>query len=155
MILSKLHSNDNLQTYPKAVQRALEYLKQHDIRKMEKGKHLIEGEALYVNVMDMTPRNFEGSFPEVHRQYIDLMYWPEGAERIGVAPFLGTEKVVKEDASADYQLLENVENENFIVATADSFALFFPWDAHRPCLKVGEETATVRKCVIKISMDLL
>ena len=33
--------------------------------------------------------------------------------------------------------------------------LFFPWDAHRPALMLGDASATSRKCVIKISVELL
>ena len=42
-----------------------------------------------------------------------------------------------------------------LVATAGCFGIFFPWDAHRPALYLGDGPATSRKCVIKISMELI
>ena len=51
--------------------------------------------------------------------------------------------------------MEEVAYESFLTATAVHFGIFFPWDAHRPGLMLGDESATSRKCVIKISMELL
>jgi len=155
MIFSKLNAADTFEAYPKAIQRALAYLRRADFSTLALGRHPIEGEAMFANVMDMTTRPFEGSHPEVHQKYIDLMYWPEGGERIGVAPVLGHERVVRADPEGDISLLDTVENESFLTATAGFFGIFFPWDAHRPGLYLGDGPATSRKCVIKISMELL
>ena len=110
---------------------------------------------MFVNVMDMTTHPIEGSHPEVHKKYIDLMYWPEGGERIGVAPYLGTEPVFEARPENDISLLEDVANECMLVATPGCFGIFFPWDAHRPALMLGDAPATSRKAVVKISMALL
>lgn len=110
---------------------------------------------MFANLMDMTTHGLEGSHPEVHKKYIDLMYWPEGGEKIGVAPYLGNEPVYEAKPENDISLLESVKHEWFLTATPGCFAVFFPWDAHRPALMLGEKPATSRKCVIKISMELL
>jgi len=155
MIFSKLNGNDTFAAYPQAVRRALDFLRTADWQALPLGRHPIDGDRMFANVMDMTTRPFEGSHPEVHKKYIDLMYWPEGGERIGVAPYLGSEPVFRADPAGDISLLETVENESFLTATAGFFGLFFPWDAHRPALMLGDVPATSRKCVIKISMELL
>ena len=87
MIFSKLNGTDALESYPAAIRRALEFLRTADLMAMEPGRYPLEGEAMFANVMDMTTHGFEGSHPEVHQKYIDLMYWPEGGEKIGVAPY--------------------------------------------------------------------
>lgn len=155
MIFSKLEGKDTWKAYPKAIRRALDYLRSTDLMSIELGSHPIEGDKMFANVMNMTTHPFEGSHPEVHEKYIDLMYWPEGGERIGVAPYLGTEPVFEARPEGDISLLESVENESILTATAGFFGLFFPWDAHRPGLMLGDQPATSRKCVIKISMELL
>ena len=68
--------------------------------------------------------------------------------------YLGTEAVWEAHPENDIALLEDVANESILVATAGCFGVFFPWDAHRPALYLGDGPATSRKCVIKISMDL-
>ena len=155
MIFSKLNGKDDFSAYPAAIQKALHFLQQTDVMALELGRHDIDGDKMFANVMDMTTHPFVGSHPEVHRKYIDLMYWPEGGERIGVAPYLGNEPVFEARPEGDISLLERVENESFLTALADNFGLFFPWDAHRPGLMLGDAPATSRKCVIKISMELL
>ncbi len=155
MIFSKLDGRDDLSAYPAAIRRGLEFLRGADWAALALGRHPIDGERMFANVMDMTTRPFEGSHPEVHQKYIDLMYWPEGGERIGVAPCLGSEPVAEANPEGDIWLLAQVEDESFLTARAGFFGIFFPWDAHRPGLMLGDAPATSRKCVVKISMELL
>ncbi len=154
MFFSRLNDTNLKGVYPKAVQKAFDFLHKVDIMSLTPGRHPIDGDLMYANVMDVTTRAYEGSHPEVHRNYVDLMYWPEGAERIGVAPYLGDEKVIESNETNDYALLEDVADENILLATKGCIAVFFPWDAHRPSLMVGDTPTTFRKVVIKISMKL-
>lgn len=155
MFFSKLNGKDPWTAYPKAVRQALEFLQRTDWSTIELGKHPILGEKMFANVMDMTTRPFEGSHPEIHKKYIDLMYWPEGGEKIGVAPYLGTEPVLESHPENDIAFLASVDNESILTATAGCFGVFFPWDAHRPGLFLEDGPAVSRKCVVKISMELL
>ena len=155
MIFSKLCVNDPCLAYPQAIRQVLDWLRNTDTMALPLTRHDIQGDEIFVNVMDMTTRPFEGSHPEVHEKYIDLMYWPEGGERIGVAHRLGSEQLMEPRPEGDIDFLEAVENESFLTATAGCFGLFFPWDAHRPGLMLGDIPATSRKCVIKISLELL
>ena len=155
MIFSKLCVNDPCLAYPQAIRQVLDWLRNTDTMALPLTRHDIQGDEIFVNVMDMTTHPFEGSHPEVHQKYIDLMYWPEGGERIGVAPYLGTEPVFEARPENDIALLEEVANESFLVATEGCFGLFFPWDAHRPGLFLGDGPATSRKAVVKIRAALL
>lgn len=155
MIFSKLNAKDNYTAYPATIQKALDFLCATDIMALKLGRHDIMGDMMFANVMNMTTHGYEGSHPEVHQKYIDLMYWPEGGERIGVAPYLGTETVYEAHPENDISLLEDVANESILVATEGCFGIFFPWDAHRPALYLNDGPETSRKVVIKISMDLL
>lgn len=155
MIFSRLESASSFAACPQAVRKVLERLRDTDVMALPLGRHDLDGDRVFLNVMDMTTRPFEGSHPEVHRKYIDLMYWPEGGERIGVAPYLGTEKIFEARPEGDITLLEDVANESFLLATPGCYGVFFPWDAHRPGLMLGDAPATSRKCVAKILADLL
>lgn len=154
MIFAKLNATTAKNAYPEAIQRALDFLRKTDLKKLEPGKYSIDSDRMFANVMDMTTHGMEGSHPEVHKKYVDLMYWPEGGEKIGVAPYLGTEDVFEAHPENDISLLQSVENESILVATEGCFGVFFPWDAHRPALMLGETPATSRKCVIKIAVEL-
>lgn len=155
MIFSKLNAQDDFRAYPAAIRKVLAYFQETDMMTVEIGRHELDGDRIFINVMDMTTHPFAGSHPEVHKNYIDLMYWPEGGEKIGVAPYLGTEAIYESRPENDIALLENVENENILTATEGFFGIFFPWDAHRPGLMLGDQPATSRKCVAKIHIDAL
>lgn len=155
MIFSKLTAKDPLTAYPKAIRQALEFIQKTDWKAIENGKHPIDGDKMFANVMDMTTRPFEGSHPEIHEKYIDLMYWPEGGEKIGVAPYLGVEPILESRPENDIAFLASVDGESVLTATEGCFGVFFPWDAHRPGLFLGDGPAVSRKCVVKISVELI
>ncbi|MCI9243767.1 MAG: DUF386 domain-containing protein [Lawsonibacter sp.] len=155
MIFSKLTAKDPLTAYPKAIRQALEFIQKTDWKAIENGKHPIDGDKMFANVMDMTTRPFEGSHPEIHEKYIDLMYWPEGGEKIGVAPYLGVEPILESRPENDIAFLASVDGESVLTATEGCFGVFFPWDAHRPGLFLEDGPAVSRKCVVKISVELI
>lgn len=155
MIFSKLTAKDPLTAYPKAIRQALEFIQKTDWKTIENGKHPIDGDKMFANVMDMTTRPFEGSHPEIHEKYIDLMYWPEGGEKIGVAPYLGVEPILESRPENDIAFLASVDGESVLTATEGCFGVFFPWDAHRPGLFLEDGPAVSRKCVVKISVELI
>lgn len=154
MIFAKLNGEGNYAVYPPAIQRALAYLKSTDVMQLPLGRHEIDGDRIFVNVMDMTTHGFEGSHPEIHQQYADLFYWPEGGEKIGVSAYTGKETLHEARPQDDISFLESAADESFLIAKAGFFAVFFPWDAHRPALMLDDTPATSRKCVVKISMEL-
>ena len=155
MIYSTLRGTDDRSGYPPAIQKALDYLEKTDLLSMETGTYEIDGKKMFANVMDMTTHPFAGSHPEVHKKYADLMYWPEGGEKIGVAPYRGDEEVFEDRPENDITLLADVRDENILTTSPGQFCVFFPWDAHRPAIMLGDAPATSRKCVIKIGMELL
>ena len=155
MIYSNLNTGDSLAVYPAAVRRALAWLKSTDVTAMEPGTVELEGRDIYAMVQDVTTHPVEGSWPEVHRDYVDLMYWPEAGERIGVAHFMGDEPVHEARPASDVYFLEHVAGENILATVPGDFCLLFPWDAHRPALHPAGEPVTFRKVVMKIAVKCL
>ena len=154
MIFAKLNGAGDYAVYPAPIQKALEYLRNTDLMQLPLGRHEIDGDRIFVNVMDMTTHGFEGSHPEIHQKYADLFYWPEGGEKIGVSAYTGKEALCEARPQDDISFLESAVDESFLIAKEGFFAVFFPWDAHRPALMLGDAPATSRKCVVKISMEL-
>lgn len=154
MIFAKLNGEEKYCVYPAAVQKVLAYLRNTDIMALPLGRHDIDGDNIFLNVMDMTTHAFEGSHPEIHEKYADLFYWPEGGEKIGVSAYTGSEAICEALPQNDIAFLESAVDESFLIAREGFFAVFFPWDAHRPGLMLGDVPATSRKCVFKISMEL-
>lgn len=154
MIFARLNGGADYCVYPAAIEKVLSYLKSTDVMALSLGRHDIDGDRIFMNVMDMTTHPFEGSHPEIHEKYADLFYWPEGGEKIGVSAYTGKEAICEARPQNDISFLEAAADESFLIAREGFFAVFFPWDAHRPGLMLGDAPATSRKCVVKISMEL-
>ena len=153
MILSKLNGQDDFSVYPAAIQRAIQWLKTTDVLALEAGKVQIEGTDMYALVQDITTK--AEAKAEAHDHYLDLFYWPEAGERIGVAPRTGRETISEAHPEKDKINYSAVEEETVFTVYPGDFVVLFPWDIHRPGLIMDAEPATFRKIVMKISMKLL
>ncbi len=155
MFYSSIHCEVETKEYPAAVKRVINYLKATDLVKLENGKHEIEGEKIFMQLFEITTKDVQEVKPEVHRKYIDLQFSVDGNEYIGCAPDPGNLEICENLLDTrDIIFYKEVENESFLNMQKDCFAVFFPHDVHRPGL-VNKEPKTIRKAVIKISVDLI
>ena len=75
----------NLGEYPfleEQIKECFAYAKEHDLMSYEKGSHEIDGDRLFVNVVEYTTTTAEERFWEAHRQYLDLHLMLRGTEQI-------------------------------------------------------------------------
>ena len=68
MIFAKLNGGENYSVYPAAIQKAIDYLKNTNVMELPLGRHDIDGDKIFLNIMDMTTHGFEGSHPEIHEK---------------------------------------------------------------------------------------
>lgn len=154
MIFGNLMNSGEQVTYPAPVNLALDYLRTHDMMSMEPGVYEIKGRDLYVQVIDAQTNLPDQKRPEVHKYYVDLQYSPAGNEKIGFTPDLGAYQSVEGyNEEKDIMFYEEVDHEVFLKMTPGCFAVFFPWDIHRPACAV-DEPALIRKIVVKIHKSL-
>ena len=154
MIFSSINSNDDYKNYPEAVQRAINYLKNNDFVAMEPGVYEIEGKKMYAQVFDAETEPAEKKRPEVPEKFLDVQFLASGREKLGFTPDTGNYEVDERFDERDLIFYKSVENEGYITATPGCFCVFFPSDVHRPAVADGEPM-TVRKVVVKVSIDLL
>ena len=140
--------------YPKAIQFALDYLKQTDFEKMEAGVYELKGRAIFVQVLDLTTQAKAAFQPEVHRNYLDVQYLHKGKEIMAVAPDFGNNPIAQVySPERDIQYYAEVSGENEFHCLPGNFAVFFPEDAHRTAIFDGTEN--IRKIVVKIALSEL
>lgn len=143
--------------YPKAIVKALTYLKekQNEFLSMPTGVYEIEGQDIYAQVFDTETKDKAQGRPEVHRKFIDVQLSVQGKEKIGFAVDTENNKVTEELLeSRDIIFFEQMENEMELVMQPGSFAVFFPEDVHRPGCENGGCTS-IRKVVVKVNMAIL
>lgn len=129
--------------------KAFEFMKNNDLKSLAPGKYPIDGDLVYASITEGVDQPLENTKWESHRKYLDLQYIISGAEKMGIANPEGQEVTMPYDAARDVANY-NIAVGDLTLATPEYFFLFFPFDAHRPTIKVNDEP--VKKLVIKIKM---
>lgn len=132
------------------VKKGLEYLAaQEALDALPLGRHEIDGDSLFVDVVE-TATVHHGSKPfEAHRRYLDIHVTLRGEEWYGYAPVEDLKTVEPYSAERDIQLFGG-EGVYFQVPSGQ-FVLFFPEDAHKPCV-CFKEPGAVRKLILKVRL---
>ena len=86
---------------------------------------------------------------EAHRKYIDIQYVLSGRERMGYSNTGKLKALTQYDEEKDYALYKG--KGEMLTFTSGTFAVFFPEDAHMPCIK-AENNEEVRKVVVKVRL---
>lgn len=155
MVIQNLDSDYKNMGYPKALVRALDYLKSHDLVSVETGVYEIDGKDMFIQVFDYTSRMLSECKPEFHKEYLDIQHWPGDAEeRLGFATNDGTLDVVESHIERDLYFTTEPKGENIIKVGKGDYVVFFPSDIHRPGIAVNE-VKTYRKVVLKLKASLL
>lgn len=129
------------------IKKALEFLQDNDISALDKGRHEIDGDDVFVNVVEYTSRTLEESVWEAHREYIDVQYVAGGHECIGYE-YIGNLSVTQEyDDEKDCLLLKG--EGNMVKCDAGTFMILFPEDAHMPGVQ-DSGPCEMRKAIVKV-----
>ncbi len=132
----------------KKLERALEIIEDLDWETVECGKYVVDDELFYM------VQEYETKYPqearyEAHRKYVDIQYIVKGTERM---EFAETDKLkVSEpyNAETDLVFFEEPKIVDACIVEAGDYRIFYPEDAHRPGLCVGEPSK-VKKILAKV-----
>ncbi len=148
MIVDRI-ANAALYAADRKLARALEYLAKTDFSKVEPGRYELDGTKLFALVQQVETKPREEKQFEAHRKYIDVQFIVSGAEQMGYAHLATLKTAQPYDADKDAEMLRGAGD--FITATPGTFLVFFPEDAHMPCVAVGRPAA-VKKVVVKVAV---
>ncbi len=150
MILDRLENASMYRALGPAIAAALDYLRQTDFSQVPEGRHELDGDRLVSIVQRYRTRPLAEAIWEAHRQYVDVQYLAQGAERIGYASLRDDVPVkMPYDAQKDAALYD--VRGDFFTLHSGEFAIFTPCDIHAPGLAVSpsEASAMVHKVVVK------
>ena len=145
MILDSLENFALYQGMHPGFKKAAEFLTKADLHQLLTGRQEIDGDRLYVNVMEIDGHSREDAQLEYHRKYIDIQIVLSGDETIGWTALQDLPKGTPFDSEKDYALVKAPVSAWFPVKPG-FFAVFFPQDAHAPCCGAGK----IRKAVVKV-----
>jgi biofilm protein TabA len=157
MIYGNLKDNGDISIYSQAIQKAIKYLNENDMESVAPGKYEIDGDKMFVQVMDTQTSSRSERKPEVHRQYVDVQFLAKGEEQIAFYSDMQDNETDEEFLETrDIIFYKNNEKarESLIKMEPGSFAIFFPWDVHVPAIAVNEPMI-IRKVVIKVKVSEL
>lgn len=106
-------------------------------------------ESLFALEQVYESKEREACFFESHRQYIDIQFILKGEERIDVVPISELTIDMPYDDEKDFIKYHDVKDLSSLLLRPGYVAIFFPEDAHMPCLQKDTKTV-VYKTVVKV-----
>ena len=142
--------------YGPAFRKAVEFAKQVNAD-TALGRHEIDGDRIYANVMEYETCDGAPVKYEVHRRYADLQVVISGHETVFVRPAAGLQVQTPYDAEKDCGFLapDNQAAEVNVQLFPGYFTLLFPQDAHMGKGTSCRGPVKLKKVVVKIALDAL
>ena len=128
--------------------KAFAFLKRRDLAELTPGKHEIDGDRCWANVIDATLKPIEECKLEAHRKFIDIQAPVTGPETIGIADMDDAARALPFDEENDYVLYSGASEP--VTLNPGEFAIFMPSGAHAPCGRAPGGPERIRKVVVKV-----
>lgn len=147
MIFGNIH---NLKEFPfleEKVKVCFEYAKNHNLVSYEEGSHEIDGERLFVNIVEYTTTKPEERFWEAHKNYLDVHVMLQGTEQIDLN-FIQNMDVKEFVEKDDFLPMDGDKNSSVILRDGD-FLICYPSDGHRTAVAV-QEPEKIKKAIFKV-----
>lgn len=115
---------------------------------IEPGKYELDGKNVYASVQEYTTKDDTEKF-EGHKNYIDIQYIISGQETMEYSNIAECEAITSYNSEKDVEFFVSNGFKTRMECTADSFAIFFPNDIHKPGIKL-DANSPVKKVVVKV-----
>ena len=134
--------------FHKNLDTAIEFLAAHPLDTLPLGRTEVDGDEVFINVMDADLKPHTGSHAEYHRLYADLQIDLTGGEGWGYTNLRGEEAG---EFAGDIGFRTSPDAVSGVLGEG-RFVLFFPGELHKPGV-ARPGCDHVRKAVIKIRME--
>lgn len=155
MIISSL-TNPNFKVgLPKVIAEVCDYLNTLDLNALENGRHDIN-DQIYMNVMEPETAEPSSKKAELHHEYLYVQVLIRGTENIEVgATYPNLSKYEDYNEADDYQLCADIDDKFTVTMKPKMFAVFYPYEPHKPCCVVNGKTEKIKKLVVKVPVKLI
>jgi len=155
MIISSLTSPNFKVGLPKVIAEVCDYLNTLDLNALENGRHDIN-DQIYMNVMEPETAEPSSKKAELHHEYLDVQVLIRGTENIEVgANYPDLSKYESYNEADDYQLCADIDDKFTVTIKPKMFAVFYPYEPHKPCCVVNGKTEKIKKLVVKVPVRLI
>ena len=125
--------------------KSLENIKIGDCNKIVLDENCFVLEQAYIS------KDKKDCFFESHKKYIDIQYIFDGTEIMEVENINNLKTTKEYDETLDYAKYAQSPNSSSLIIRKNELAIFYPNDAHMPCIKVNENKKII-KAVFKIAV---
>ena len=148
MIVDSFENFKRYYSINKRFEKAFDYTLNTDLKNLSCGRYEIDGQNLYINIDEYETKTV--SKPEYHKKYIDIQFLIDGEEYIGFCP--KSDLIIDEgyDEQKDLGFGEGIVD--FIKLKSGQFMVFFPNDAHQPCMAISTPSK-VKIAVVKVRIN--
>lgn len=129
-------------------QRALEYIQQNDLNALSNCRHTIDGDNLWVNIVDSELRSLSEAKFEAHNQYIDIQIPLSAQESYGVKSRSECQQPIGDFNETDDYILFEDEITSIETRQPGEMIVFTPEDAHAPLIGEG----SIHKAIFKVKV---
>lgn len=148
MITDSISNIEKYRGIHKNLDTAVDFLKTCNLGSLADGKTVVDGDCVFINVMEADLREADGAAYEYHKRYADLQidiagseYWEYAQDGEAQGDF---------DAGVDCGFASGTASCTGILGNG-RFALFLPDEYHKPSC-ISDTCTHVRKAVVKIEM---
>ena len=141
------HNYDNLHPNFRSI---FEILQSLNLNALQPGHIELDGKYVYININEINSKTKKEALLESHRQYIDIQMPLTSSETFGLKPTQECLTPISDfDTERDIVFYNDKPNE-YITLNKGEFIIFFPEDAHAPCI---DTTNNHLKLIVKISVE--
>lgn len=119
------------------------------------GSYKIDGETLFMNVMTFETQPREQKRAELHQRYIDIQILLSGEEIIDFGIQGSAQDATSYNEEDDYQLTDTITHCQTLSLTPNMFAIFMPYEPHKPGISAKKGANTLKKVVVKLDVTAL
>lgn len=146
MILDTLQNLRMYEGVHHRFKQVCDFLQQNEPEALPLGKIKLDGDDLFINVVEITGKTESEARMETHKNYIDIQIPIGGTEFMGWTPTCKLQEVLQPyNADKDVTFYADKAS-NLIRVKPYEFAVFFPEDGHQP----GISDSTYKKLIVKV-----
>lgn len=147
MIYDKLANIGLYKGMNKNLDTAIDFILQNDLNALPLGKNVVDGDNVFVNVMEASAGPLEERNFEVHHNYMDIQIDLAGCERIDT----GDMAAAKCGAYSDESDFCVADAPTLAICTigAGNFIICMPNEPHKPGIATSEDVV-LKKAVVKV-----
>lgn len=148
MILDDINHSSRYEFLGPLFKKAFQFIADTDMTTLPLGKHELQGDDLFVIVMEYETKDPDDCIMENHKKYIDIQYMVRGEELMGVKIFIDQVPTTPYDDSKDAAFYKP-QYDSLLKVKQGQFTIFFPHDLHMPSMKSGK-AEKILKAVFKV-----